>query len=228
MTLDHSPPSPTRLRELARARISASQPLRLHSQPEPSLPENISGVCAMRFRTALLAAASLTLATVPAIGTGQAQPARLQKAALRKASVKHTPPTVHYEGVSVVMDQVRIVTFKRPVSTVFIGNPIIADATVIDPYHAFILGKAYGVTNLIALSSQSQTVVNQQITVANRSGGVVTLNKGAAQFTYSCTTAHCETNPRPGDNKAYFDETESAVGTHQDSSIKAASAAQAH
>lgn len=182
----------------------------------------------MRFRTALLAAASLTLATVSAIGTGQAQPARLQKAALRKAFVKHIPPAAHYEGVSVVMDEVRIVTFRRPVSTVFVGNPIIADATVIDPYHAFILGKAYGVTNLIALSSQNQTVVNQQITVANRSGGVVTLNKGAAQFTYSCTTAHCETNPRPGDNKTYFDDGESAVGSHQDQSIKAASAAQAH
>jgi hypothetical protein len=182
----------------------------------------------MRFRTALLAAVSLTLAAAPAIGAEPAPPAKQQKVALHKAFVKRIPPAPHYEGVSVVMDEVRIVTFKRPVSTVFVGNPIIADATVIDPYHAFILGKAYGVTNLIALSSQSQTVVNQQITVANRSGGVVTLNKGAAQFTYSCTTAHCETNPRPGDNKTYFDDGESAVGSHQDQSIKAASAAQAH
>ena len=182
----------------------------------------------MRFRTVLLAAASLAFAAAPAIGADTAPPAKLQKAALRKAPVKRSPPLTHSEGVSVVIDEVRMVAFKRPVSTVFIGNPIIADATVIDPYHAFILGKAYGVTNLIALSSQNQTIVNQQITVANRSGGVVTLNKGAAQFTYSCTTAHCETNPRPGDNKTYFDETEGSVGSHQDQSIKAASAAQAH
>jgi hypothetical protein len=180
----------------------------------------------MRFRTVLLAAASLAFAAAPAMAASQAPAAKLHRAVLRKAPVKRHPAAAHYEGVSVVMDEVRVVTFKRPVSTVFVGNPIIADATVIDPYHAFILGKAYGVTNLIALSSQSQTVVNQQITVANRSGGVVTLNKGAAQFTYSCTTAHCETNPRPGDNKAFFDDNEGAVGSHQDQSIKAASAAQ--
>jgi hypothetical protein len=99
---------------------------------------------------------------------------------------------------------------------------------VIDPYHAFILGKAYGVTNLIALSAQRQTIVDQQITVANRSGGVVTLNKGGAQFTYACTTARCETNPRPGDQKAYYDENQGSINTHEDLSIKAASATQAH
>jgi hypothetical protein len=181
----------------------------------------------MHFRNVLLAAASLAFTAAPAMAAGQAPQAKHHKV-LHKARIKHTPPRTHYEGVSVVMDEVRVVTFKRPVATVFVGNPIIADATVIDPYHAFILGKAYGVTNLVALSAQRQTIVDQQITVANRSGGVVTLNRGAAQFTYACTTAHCETNPHPGDQKAYYDETESAVGAHQDQSIKAASATQAH
>jgi Pilus formation protein N terminal region len=181
----------------------------------------------MRFRTVLLAAVSLALAAAPAMAAGKAPETKHHKV-LRKAAIKHAPPRARHEGVSVVMDEVRVVTFKQPVSTVFVGNSIIADATVIDPYHAFILGKAYGVTNLIALSAQRQTIVDQQITVANRSGGVVTLNKGAAQFTYACTTAHCETNPRPGDQKAYYDDTQSAVTSHQDQSIKAASAAQAH
>lgn len=178
----------------------------------------------MRLRTVLLAAASLVCAVAPAISAGTVHPPKHHKAPAHKASVKRKPVSHVDQGVSVVMDEVRVVTFKRPVSTVFVGNPVIADATVIDPYHAFILGKAYGVTNLIALSAQSQTIANQQITVANRSGGVVTLNKGAAQFTYSCTTAHCETNPRPGDQKGYFDDNESAVGTHQEQSIRAASA----
>jgi hypothetical protein len=131
-------------------------------------------------------------------------------------------------GVSVVMDEARVVTFNRPIATVFVGNPMIADATVIDPYHAFVLGKTFGVTNLIALSAQSQMIANQQITVANRAGGVVTLNKGANQFSYSCTLAHCESNPRPGDEKTYFDNTEGAINTHQEQSVKAASLASAH
>jgi hypothetical protein len=178
----------------------------------------------MRLRTVLLAAASLAYATAPAIAASKAPAPKHHKAAVHKAPVKRKPAP-HMDGVSVVMDEVRVVTFKRPVSTVFVGNPVIADATVIDPYHAFILGKAYGVTNLIALSAQSQTIANQQITVANRSGGVVTLNKGASQYTYACTTAHCETNPRPGDQKTYFEDNQGAIGSHQDQSIKAASAA---
>ena len=178
----------------------------------------------MRLRTILLAAASLAYAMVPAMAASQAPIPKHHKTAAHKALVKHSAARPHSDGVSVVMDEVRVVTFKRPISTVFVGNPIIADATVIDPYHAFILGKAYGVTNLIALSAQSQTIANQQITVANRSGGVVTLNKGASQFTYSCTVAHCETNPRPGDQKGYFDDNTGAVGSHQEQSIKAASA----
>jgi len=182
----------------------------------------------MRLRTVLLAAASLAFAVAPALSAGTVQPPKHHKPAAHKTAIKKKPASHIDQGVSVVMDQVRVVTFKRPVSTVFVGNPVIADATVIDPYHAFILGKAYGVTNLIALSAQSQTIANQQITVANRNGGVVTLNKGAAQFTYSCTTAHCETNPRPGDQKTFFDDTESAIGTHQEQSIHAASASATH
>jgi hypothetical protein len=178
----------------------------------------------MRLRSVLLAAVSLACAAAPAMAATKAPAPKHHKAVVQKASLKRRLTPQHTDGVSVIMDEVRVVTFKRPVSTVFVGNPVIADATVIDPYHAFILGKAYGVTNLIALSAQSQTISNQQITVANRSGGVVTLNKGVAQFTYACTTAHCETNPRPGDQKAYFEDNSGSIGSHEEQSIKAASA----
>ena len=82
---------------------------------------------------------------------------------------------------------------------------------MIDPYHAFILGKTFGTTNLIALGPQSQTVANQQITVLNRGGGVVTLNKGAAQFSYTCTTVHCEASPLPGDQTQFFNDVNGSV-----------------
>lgn len=178
----------------------------------------------MRLHTVLLAAVSFACAAAPVAAATVVPAPKHHKTAVHKVAIKRRLAPQHTDGVSVVMDEVRVVTFKRPVSTVFIGNPVIADATVIDPYHAFILGKAYGVTNLIALSAQSQTVANQQITVANRSGGVVTLNKGSAQFTYSCTTAHCETNPRPGDQKGYFDDNTGSIGSHEEQGIKAASA----
>jgi hypothetical protein len=168
---------------------------------------------------------SLLLATVALFCAGQSASGAHRTVAPRKHHkvVRHHVATASAGGVSVLMDEVRIVTFPRPIATVFVGNPMIADATVIDQYHAFVLGKTFGVTNLIALGPQSQTVANQQITVANRSGGVVTLNKGGAQYNYSCTVAHCESGPRPGDQKTYFDETEDSISKHQDQSVKAAS-----
>ncbi|HEY5336738.1 MAG TPA: pilus assembly protein N-terminal domain-containing protein [Rhizomicrobium sp.] len=138
--------------------------------------------------------------------------------------VVHRP--VHHasasDGIVVPMDEARVVTFQKPVSTVFIGNPSIADATIIDSRHAYVLGKTFGATNLIGLDADHQTVVNSQITVANRTVGSVTLNRGAETYNYSCTRAHCETGPRPGDPNAYVINTEGAATTHEDAATKAA------
>lgn len=173
----------------------------------------------MRLRRPLVAAAvSVACAFAPAVAKTPVKPHHNHKAVVR-----HAPSGLR--GVAITMDEVRVVTFTQPIATVFVGNPTIADATVIDPHHAFVLGKTFGVTNLIALGPQSQTVANQQISVSNRSGGVVTLNKGSAQFNYSCTSGHCESNPVPGDLKTFFDDTNSSIGSHQDQAVKAASLA---
>ena len=58
--------------------------------------------------------------------------------------------------LSVPMDEVRMVTFVKPVATVYVGNPMIADITVIDSRHVFVLGKAFGATNIIALDSNGK------------------------------------------------------------------------
>ena len=53
---------------------------------------------------------------------------------------------------------------------------------------------------------------------------MVTLNKGANQYSYSCTAGHCETNPVPGDQKAYVEDTSASIASHQDQAIKSATA----
>ena len=66
--------------------------------------------------------------------------------------------------LTVSMDQVRTITFANPVKTVFVGNPVIADVTVIDSKHVFLLGKNFGTTNLVALDDAGKQMVNDQIT----------------------------------------------------------------
>jgi len=177
----------------------------------------------MRFRTVLLAAVSLACAAAPvAAATSKAAVKAHHKAPAKHRVVKAVP-----RGVSVQLDEVRIVTFNRPVSTVFVGNPVVADATVIDQHHIFVLGKGFGTTNMIALGPQSETIANQQITVLNP-GGLVTVNKGAAQFSYACNGGRCAASPVPGDQKAFFDENTNSTTTHQQQGIQAATAGIAH
>ena len=79
------------------------------------------------------------------------------------------------DELQIPLDQVRVLTFKTPVKTVFVGNPVIADITVIDPTHVFILGKNFGTTNLVALDAMGRETANDQITVLERPGSAVTL-----------------------------------------------------
>lgn len=108
------------------------------------------------------------------------------------------------KDISVAMDEVRMVTFDKPVKTVYVGNPVIADITIIDTKRVFVLGKNFGTTNLVALDSDGDQIVNDHVTVS-RAGNTVTLQKGTAQITLACGSGRCEAAPAPGDETASLD-----------------------
>ncbi|HWU26467.1 MAG TPA: pilus assembly protein N-terminal domain-containing protein [Rhizomicrobium sp.] len=125
-------------------------------------------------------------------------------------------------GVLVPMDNVTVVAFKNPVSTVYVGNSSIAEVTMIDSHHAFVLGKRFGATNLIGLRSDNTKIEEFPVQVSARLGGAVTIFRGANTFNYSCSSQHCETRPVPGDPVNYFKNTEDAATAHEDAGNKAA------
>ncbi len=105
-------------------------------------------------------------------------------------------------SVALALDEVHTLTFRTPVSTVYVGNPTIADVTMIDARHAFVQGKGYGRTNIMALNRDNVMVFNTHITVTgNNGGGTVTLNRGAQRVTLNCAGGRCEPTPMPGDSK---------------------------
>jgi hypothetical protein len=118
-------------------------------------------------------------------------------------------------GVSVHLDEVRIVTFAKPVTTLYVGNPMIADVTIIDDRHAFVQGKAYGSTNFLGLDSTGHQILDEQIVVAGNSSAVVTLQRGNQQTTYACAAARCQSAPQPGDGKDSYDEAAGQIVKHQ-------------
>jgi Flp pilus assembly secretin CpaC len=128
----------------------------------------------------------------------------------------------HAAGIEVALDQVRILTFDGPVKTVFVGNPVIADITVIDPNHVFILGKNFGTTNVVALDAKGRETLNEQVTVLERPGSAVTLQRGASKTTLNCNSTRCESSPTPGDDEQRFGAVNAQIDSHEASSVKAA------
>ena len=126
-------------------------------------------------------------------------------------------------GVVVVpIDEARTVTFPRPVATVFVGNPAIADINMVDSHHAFVLGKAYGNTNIIALDTNGHEVSSTIVSVMENRGSLVTVFHGAGQQTMACAGPRCEISPTPGDAK-YKDDLDD-VNKHHETGTKSAMA----
>lgn len=111
------------------------------------------------------------------------------------------------DPVTMSTNEVRVMTFNRPVKTVFVANPLVADITIIDSTRVFLQGKTLGTTQVIALDEQGRETFNDQITVLNAPGSLVTLQRGKAQTTLSCIDERCQTSPVVGDAPEPFNGT---------------------
>ena len=132
------------------------------------------------------------------------------------------------DSVALALDEVRTVTFKTPVATVYVGNPTIADVTMLDARHAFVQGKGYGSTNLVALNRDNKQVFNAHVAVVGaKDANTVTLNRGVQRVTLTCAGGRCEPTPMPGDDQKAFDAASAALSAHQAAARGLAAAAAA-
>jgi Flp pilus assembly secretin CpaC len=135
------------------------------------------------------------------------------------------PAPAFAAGIDIAMDEVRTVTFATPVATVYVGNPSIADINMIDARHAFVIGKGFGSTNIVALDGDGKQVFDSQVAVlasAADASSTLVLNRGVQRATYSCTASHCEQMPEPGDGKDAFESINSQLATHSAAAKSAA------
>ena len=150
---------------------------------------------------------------------------RILLAAVLVASTGFAHAAPKGEGVALALDEVRTLTFKNPIATVYVGNPSIADVTMIDARHAFVQGKSYGHTNIVALDKENTQVFGTSVFVTGGQGaGTVTLNRGAQRVTLTCAGGRCEPSPTPGDEQKAYDTQNSEMNTHQAAARAMASA----
>lgn len=104
------------------------------------------------------------------------------------ASASQAAPTL-----AVPIDQSARVALPAGTRDVMIGNPAIADVNIVDARNAVVLGKGYGVTNLLVIDQLGRTVLERQIVVSAPSTGRVTVMRGAKVQDYACGVG-CEPN----------------------------------
>jgi hypothetical protein len=152
----------------------------------------------------------------------------MRRALLVSSLVLLLPAPAFAAGLGLSMDEVKTMTFEKPVATVYVGNPAIADINMIDTRHAFVIGKSPGTTNIMALDSEGKPVSNTGVAVlaGTGPGSTVTLNRGTQRVTYSCTVSRCDMMAAPGDDKNVFEQINQELAVHGDLAHKAAAGGQ--
>jgi hypothetical protein len=110
------------------------------------------------------------------------------------------------EVLATPIDQGVHVALPPGAQNVMIGNPAIADVTVLDARNALVMGRAYGTTNLIVLDGRGRMLVDRQVVVSSAEVAQVTFyhgpnagdHPGAHIETYACAS-RCQRVPMPGE-----------------------------
>ena len=106
--------------------------------------------------------------------------------------------------IGVMLDHARLVRLPERVSTIVVGNPLIADAAVQTGGLMVITGKGYGVTNVIALDRSGAVLMEKTIEVVGPREELMVVYRGTVRETYTCSPI-CEPRIMPGDAEKYFD-----------------------
>ena len=92
--------------------------------------------------------------------------------------------------LSVSLDQSTRVQLSGPAGSVIVGNPAIADVTVVDANTLFITGKGYGVTEIVAVDAIGRTVFQSQVVVSAGDGaGQVRVWRGGQATEMACAAS---------------------------------------
>ena len=123
-----------------------------------------------------------------------------------------TRPARAADTLTVAVDQATITKMPDNVTTLVIGNPLIADVTVQPGGLLVVTGKGYGTTNLIALDRSGAVLTERTIQVLGPQDQIVYVYRGANRESFSCTP-DCEPRITLGDSAGFFDQTIGQAGT---------------
>ena len=130
------------------------------------------------------------------------------------------------DRIAVYVDQAKLVKLPAKVSTIVVGNPLIADVTMQSGGIIVVTGKGYGATNFIAMDRNGEVLVDRQIQVEGPTDQLVTVYRGVDRESYSCVPV-CQKRITLGDGTSYFRAAIDQAGSLSSQASGAAAAAAA-
>ncbi|MEQ1890340.1 MAG: pilus assembly protein N-terminal domain-containing protein [Alphaproteobacteria bacterium] len=131
------------------------------------------------------------------------------------------------ENLRVTIDKNHVLRTDRPVETIIVGNPHIADVSAQSNQLMFILGRTSGETNILGFDKDGNVVFDKDVTVVPHTTRTVTLHRGTLTETFACAP-RCEVEMHPGDDPAKFglinDQSTAHTGAASGSASSAAKA----
>jgi Flp pilus assembly secretin CpaC len=109
-------------------------------------------------------------------------------------------------AVDVSVDRASILRAPDGTSTVIIGNPLIADATMQKNGVLVITGKSYGSTNIMLLDGAGAVLSETLVSVRRAQDNVVVVQRGAKRESFACMP-RCEPVLAVGDSPDSFSAT---------------------
>lgn len=103
--------------------------------------------------------------------------------------------TAQAQSLNVQIDRSARLGLQGSVASVIVGNPAIADVTVVDANTLFVTGKGYGVTEVIAVDGVGRTLYQGEIVVTGGSSGSVRVWRGSKATELACA-ASCSASIR--------------------------------
>lgn len=116
------------------------------------------------------------------------------------------------ETIAVNVDQAKLIRLPQNISTLVVGNPLIADVTLQPGGMVVVTGKGYGATNVIAMDRKGAVVADRLIQVEGPMDKVVTVYRGVERESYSCMPI-CQRRVTLGDSEGFFKSTMDQAGT---------------
>jgi Flp pilus assembly secretin CpaC len=106
------------------------------------------------------------------------------------------------DTIRVTLDQAQVLQLPAHASVVVLGNPVIADVTLLKKSHSMILtGKSFGETNLLALDDQGHTLGESIVRVVPAASTMI-VQLGTSRQSYACDP-HCQPTFELGDDSQY-------------------------